>query len=134
MTDTATALSSLGVTEWVLRGEPTSETEFNAMFRKVTGSDASGTAIESDDPADWGVAWSQVSAKKTELVNAEPMRLLRVERDRRLADTDWWAVSDRTMTTDQTTYRQALRDLPASATPSLDSDGNLTGVTWPTKP
>ena len=134
MTDTATALSSLGVTEWVLRGEPTSETEFNAMFRKVTGSDANGSAIESDDPADWGVTWSQVSAKKTELVNAEPMRLLRVERDRRLADTDWWAMSDRTMTTDQTTYRQALRDLPASATPSLDSNGNLTGVTWPTKP
>ena len=134
MTDTATALSSLGVTEWVLRGEPTSETEFNAMFRKVTGSDDNGSAIESDDPADWGVTWSQVSAKKTELVNAEPMRLLRVERDRRLADTDWWAMSDRTMTADQTTYRQALRDLPASATPSLDSDGNLTGVTWPTKP
>ena len=134
MTDTATALSSLGVTEWVLRGEPTSETEFNAMFRKVTGSDSNGSAIESDDPADWGVTWSQVSAKKTELVNGEPMRLLRVERDRRLADTDWWAMSDRTMTTDQTTYRQALRDLPASATPSLDSNGNLTGVTWPTKP
>lgn len=134
MTDTATALSSLGVTEWVLRGEPTSETEFNAMFRKVTGSDSNGSAIESDDPADWGVTWSQVSAKKTELVNGEPMRLLRVERDKRLADTDWWAMSDRTMTTDQTTYRQALRDLPASATPSLDSNGNLTGVTWPTKP
>ena len=134
MTDTATALSSLGVTEWVLRGEPTSETEFNAMFRKVTGSDDNGSAIESDDPADWGVTWSQVSAKKTELVNAEPMRLLRVERDKRLSDTDWWAMSDRTMTTDQTTYRQAIRDLPASATPSLDSNGNLTGVTWPTKP
>lgn len=134
MTDTATALSSLGVTEWVLRGEPTSETEFNAMFRKVTGSDSNGSAIESDDPADWGVTWSQVSAKKTELVNGEPMRLLRVERDKRLSDTDWWAMSDRTMTTDQTTYRQALRDLPASATPSLDSNGNLTGVTWPTKP
>ena len=134
MTDTATALSSLGVTEWVLRGEPTSETEFNAMFRKVTGSDSNGSAIESDDPADWGVTWSQVSAKKTELVNAEPMRLLRLERDKRLSDTDWWAMSDRTMTTDQTTYRQALRDLPASATPSLDSNGNLTGVTWPTKP
>ena len=127
MTDIATALSSLGVTEWVLRGEPTSETEFNEMFRKVTGSDANGSAIESDSPSDWGVTWSQVSTKKTELVNAEPMRLLRAERDTRLADTDWWATSDRTMTDAQTTYRQALRDVPASYT-SLDD------VVWPTKP
>jgi len=31
------ALQALGITEWVLRGEPASEAEFNAMFRKVTG-------------------------------------------------------------------------------------------------
>ena len=127
MTDIATALTELGVTEWVLRGEPTSETEFSEMFRKVTGADASGTAIESDDTSTWGVTWAQVSAKKTELVNAEPMRLLRVERDRKLAETDWWAMSDRTMTDAQTTYRQALRDIPASYS-SLDD------VVWPTKP
>ena len=127
MTDIATALNELQVTEWVLRGEPTSEAEFNEMFRKVTGSDANGSAIESDNPSDWGVTWAQVSAKKTELVNAEPMRLLRVERDRKLAETDWWAMSDRTMTDAQTTYRQALRDVPANYT-SLDD------VVWPTKP
>ena len=127
MTTIANALSELGVTEWVLRGEPTTEAEFNEMFRKVTGSDANGTAIESDDPDDWGVTWTQVSTKKTELVNAEPMRLLREERDRRLAETDWWASSDLTMTAAQTTYRQALRDITDSAT-SLDD------VTWPTKP
>ena len=127
MTDIATALNELQVTEWVLRGEPTSEAEFNSMFRKVTGADANGSAIESDDTSTWGVTWAQVSAKKTELVNAEPMRLLRVERDRKLADTDWWAMSDRTMTDAQTTYRQALRDVPANYT-SLDD------VVWPTKP
>ena len=127
MTDIATALNKLGVTEWVLRGEPTSEAEFNEMFRKVTGADANGSAIESDDTSTWGVTWAQVSAKKTELVNAEPMRLLREERDRKLADTDWWAMSDRTMTDAQTTYRQALRDIPASYS-SLDD------VVWPTKP
>ena len=127
MTNISTALSSLGVTEWVLRGEPTSETEFNEMFRKVTGADANGSAIESDDTSTWGVTWSQVSTKKDELVAAEPMRLLREERDRKLADTDWWATSDRTMTNAQTTYRQALRDVPASYT-SLDD------VVWPTKP
>ena len=127
MTDIATALNKLGVTEWVLRGEPTSEAEFNSMFRKVTGADANGSAIESDNPSDWGVTWTQVSTKKDELVAAEPMRLLRAERDRKLAETDWWATSDRTMTDAQTTYRQALRDVPANYT-SLDD------VVWPTKP
>jgi hypothetical protein len=124
MTTIATALTELGVTEWVLRGEPTTEAEFNTMFRKVTGADANGTAIESTDH---GIAWATVSAKKDELVAAEPMRLLRVERDRKLAETDWWAVADRTMTAEQTAYRQALRDITTSAT-SLDD------VVWPTKP
>jgi len=121
------ALTSLGITEWVLRGEPTTEAEFNQMFRKVTGADANGSAIESSTPSDFGVTWSQVSAKKTELITAEPMRLLREERDRLIAATDWWASSDLTMTSAQTTYRQALRDITKSAT-SLDD------VTWPTKP
>jgi len=124
MTTIANALTELGVTEWVLRGEPTTEAEFNTMFRKVTGADANGTAIESTDH---GIAWATVSAKRDELVAAEPMRLLRVERDRKLAETDWWAVADRTMTAEQTAYRQALRDITTSAT-SLDD------VVWPTKP
>ena len=110
MTTISNALSSLGVTEWVLRGEPTSETEFNQMFRKVTGVDSNGSAIESADTSDWGVTWSQVSAKKTELVNAEPMRLLRVERNRLLAETDWMANSDVTLADNWKTYRQQLRD------------------------
>ena len=127
MTDIATALTELGVTEWVLRGEPTNQTEFETMFRKVMGSDSNGSAIESSDPNNFGTTWAAVSAKKDELVAAEPMRLLREERNRRLAETDWWAMSDRTMTSAQTDYRQALRDITDSAT-SLDD------VTWPTKP
>jgi hypothetical protein len=121
------ALTSLGITKWVLRGEPTTEAEFNQMFRKVTGVDANDTAVESSNPSDFGVTWSQVLSKKTELVNAEPMRLLREERDRLIAETDWWASSDLTMTDAQIAYRQALRDITSSAT-SLDD------VTWPTKP
>ena len=134
MTDVANALNALGITEWVLRGEPTNETEFNNMFRKVTGTDSNGSAIESSDPNDFGTTWSAVSAKKTELINAEPMRLLREERDLRLAATDWWASSDLTMSSDRTTYRQALRDLPANQTPTINSEGALQNVTWPTKP
>lgn len=134
MTDVANALNALGITEWVLRGEPTNEAEFNSMFRKVTGTDSNGSAIESSDPSDFGTTWSAVSAKKTELIEAEPMKLLREERDRRLAATDWWASSDLTMSSDRTNYRQALRDLPANQTPTVDGEGALQNVTWPTKP
>ena len=127
MASVAEAISELGVTEWVLRGEPTTEAEFNSMFRKVTGADANGSAIESSNPSDWGTSWTAVSAKLTELNAGEPLKLLREERNRRIAETDWWASSDLTMTADQTAYRQALRDITVSYT-SLDD------VVWPTKP
>ena len=136
MTSIANALSELGIKEWVLRGEPTTEAEFNSMFRKVTGEDSNGTAIESADPKDWGVTWEQVSGEKTLLQSREPMRLLRVERDRLLAETDWTALGDVTMANNMKTYRQALRDLPASSDPKLDSNGQLdmSSVTFPSKP
>ena len=136
MTTIAQALSSLGVTEWVLRGEPTSEEEFNQMFRKVTGADENGSAIESADPKDWGVTYAQVAGEKTLLQSREPMRLLRIERDRLLAETDWMGNSDVTMSSAWTKYRQDLRDLPASSDPKLGSDGKLdmSSVKFPTKP
>ena len=127
MTTISTALTELGVTEWVLRGEPTTEAEFNTMFAKVSGADANGTAIESSDPADFGTTWADVVAKRDELVAAQPLKELRAERDRLIAATDWWASSDLTMTAEQTAYRQALRDITNTYT-SLDD------VVWPTKP
>ena len=127
MANVGNALNALGVTEWVLRGEPTNAEEFGAMFRKVTGADANGSAIESDNSTDWGVTWEQVFTKQSELTAAEPLKALRAERDRLIAATDWWASSDLTMTDAQTAYRQALRDITDSAT-SLDD------VTWPTAP
>ena len=79
---------------------------------------------------------SEIDAEVTRLNNAEPMNLLRDERDKRLAACDWRASSDLTLADTWKTYRQALRDLPASASPSLDSNGDLdlTSVTWPTEP
>ena len=121
------ALTELGITEWVLRGEPTTEAEFGEMFRKVTGADSNGSAIESSKPSDWGTTWSAVKAKSDELKAAEPMRLLREERDRLIVATDWWASSDLTMSDERKAYRQELRDITKSAT-SLDD------VKWPTKP
>ena len=136
MTTISQALTSLGITEWVLRGEPTNEEEFNQMFRKVTGADKNGSAIESADAKDWGVNYAQVAGEKTLLQSREPMRLLRVERDRLLAETDWTALGDVTMSSAMKTYRQALRDLPANSDPKLASDGTLdmSSVKFPTKP
>ena len=79
---------------------------------------------------------SEIDNEVTRLNNAEPMRLLRVERDKLLAACDWRASSDLTLADNWKTYRQTLRDLPASASPKLDSNGNLdmTSVTFPTEP
>jgi hypothetical protein len=52
---------------------------------------------------------------------------IRNERNTLIASTDWWATSDRTMSAEQTAYRQALRDITAQA-------GFPTDITWPTKP
>ena len=78
----------------------------------------------------------EVFDKIAELDAAEPMRLLRIERDKKIALTDWRVLPDQTPSDDWINYRQALRDLPASATPKLNSDYelDLTSVTWPTEP
>ena len=83
---------------------------------------------------------SEIDAEVTRLNNAEPIRLLRIERDKRLTDCDWIITMHKELGTNipaaWKTYRQSLRDLPASASPSLDSYGDLdlTSVTWPTEP
>ena len=103
--------------EWVLNG-----TEYSGL-QWIDGSQTKPTETE-------------VTNKITALDAAEPMRLLRVERDARIAKTDWRASSDLTLASAWSTYRQALRDLPASASPKLDSyyELDLTSVTWPTEP
>ena len=61
---------------------------------------------------------------------------LRKKRDRLLAESDWTQNRDVELTNDAEwkTYRQKLRDLPASSTPDFGEDGKLTDVSWPTKP
>tara|TARA_B100000427_G_scaffold47650_1_gene35641 strand:- start:385 stop:762 length:378 start_codon:yes stop_codon:yes gene_type:complete len=82
----------------------------------------------------------EVNAKVTELKNAEPMRLLRIERDKRIATSDWRIVMAKETGSNipaaWKTYRQALRDLPSTQTPVLDSNNpvGISSVTWPTEP
>ena len=108
--------------EWVLRGDEYSGLEW------VRGNGH-------DKPTE-----AALTAKIAELDSAEAMRLLRVERDKRLAKDDWKVVKAKetgsNLSTAFKTYRQALRDLPSTATPTLTSDYELdmTSVTWPTEP
>ena len=129
MSTVSDAISALNPDlQWVLRGEPTNAYEFNTMFSVVVGVDDNGTAIESSEDDDWqGVTWNAVEKKLAELNLEEPLKLLREERNRRIAETDWWASSDLTMTAERTAYRQALRDITNTYT-SLDD------VVWPVKP
>ena len=79
---------------------------------------------------DWG-SGSVVSGKwqrwtKRNKTNSELMVEVRATRDGLLVETDFYALSDVTMSSDMTTYRQALRDLPANV--------DLTNIVYPTKP
>ena len=115
--DTADALQALKPgAQWVLRG-----TEYSGLEWMDSG----------QQPTE-----QEVKAKLLELDAAEPMRLLRIERNKKIAETDWRMLPDQTPSDDWVNYRQALRDLPASATPKLDSNYDLdfSSFTWPTEP
>jgi len=82
----------------------------------------------------------EVTAKIAELQTAEPFKLLREERNKLIAETDWTQLKDISLDSirekNWKEYRQALRDLPNGSTPKLDSQGQLdmSSVTWPDKP
>lgn len=81
-------------------------------IRGDTAYDVDGNVVEYDNDA--AVAEGNLIA-------------LRNKRNRLIAETDWWASSDLTMTSAQNTYRQALRDI-------TDTYTSLDDVVWPTKP
>ena len=104
----------------------------------IFGDEYSG--IEWRDTVNTKPTEEQVTAKIAEIKAAEPMGLLRDERNYRLAQTDWTQLKDIDLDIirerNWKNYRQALRDLPSKSTPKLDSNGNLdmSSVTWPDKP
>ena len=82
---------------------------------------------------------ADVTAQIKTMDDAEAARLLRVERDAKLAALDWEVVKAYSngvaVDAKLKTYMQALRDLPASANPTTDAAGELvtSSVTWPTR-
>ena len=81
--------------------------------------DSDGNQIEVDETA--------IAAKVAELEVEYQWKDLRQQRNRLIAETDYLALSDATMTDDIKTYRQTLRDLPANTTDPANP-------VWPTKP
>ena len=93
-----------------------------------------------------GLEWLDTTSKKPteqeienkiqEIKAAEPMRVLRIKRNEKLAETDWRMHSDYPGSNQEKwkTYRQALRDLPATQEPKLDDANNLINVDWPEVP
>ena len=121
MVDPAT-LESYGVFSAVEADIPT----YNRISQSITRAE---TAVEVADQ--WTYNWIVVDKSTEELA-----AINRAERYRRLAETDYMALSDVTMSEAVTTYRQALRDITSHANwpnlASADMDG--TGGDWPTKP
>jgi|TARA_Y100000033_G_C2739337_1_gene107627 hypothetical protein len=85
----------------------------------VIAYDADGNTVTLDADA--------VASETTVVVNDWNLSALRKKRNRLLAETDYLALSDVTLSSEMTTYRQALRDLPANTTDPANP-------VWPTKP
>jgi|TARA_R110000822_G_scaffold20866_1_gene66557 hypothetical protein len=70
--------------------------------------------------------WGMTLEEATEISSTEKWKQIRAYRDNLLSETDWWAVQDRTISTDQQNYRQSLRD--------ITNESNPNDIVWPTKP
>ena len=92
-------------------------------YHNINGNKVQFTAAEETARDNEEAAWA----------NAAPARALadlRQRRNRLLAETDYLALSDNTLSDDMKTYRQNLRDLPAGK----DTVEKCNNATWPTKP
>jgi len=92
-------------------------------FHNINGTNVQFTAAEE-------TARDNEEAAVLAAAPARALAELRSKRNRLLAETDYLALSDVTLTSAMTTYRQALRDLPAGK----DTVDKCENATWPTKP
>jgi hypothetical protein len=88
--------------------------------------DAAIQYVEEATPTLVNGAWTQTWQVRNYELEIQ-QRNVRQERDKRLFETDYLALSDQTLSAEMTAYRQALRDVPAQS-------GFPASVTWPTKP
>ena len=113
------------ITHAILAIDPTAQVSVNADdLGQVTWYDG--------NPSD--ITEAQILAKQKELQAAEPIRLLRIDRDKLLAESDWTGLADSALTNEVSAtwklYRQRLRDL----TSGLNTPAKVKNAKWPTKP
>ena len=113
-----------GITEALISLRP------NAQFH------LKGSKLTWLDPKQTEPTQEEIEAKIEELELAEPMRIMREQRDQLLKESDVYMFDDypTSKLAEWKTYRQQLRDMPENETPLLQPDGSLSNVTWPTKP
>ena len=92
-------------------------------YHNINGNRVQFTADEETARDNEEAAWANAAP-------ARALATLRARRTRLLAETDFYALSDVTLSDDMTTYRQALRDLPSGK----DTVDKCNNATWPTKP
>jgi hypothetical protein len=133
---TATTLTDLGLTAVLAAPKPAC-TDLQQVIGNGVTTDANGNTVEawsvvdkfSDTTDEDGLTTTKAEheADYTAKKDADAAASVRTQRDDKLKATDWTALSDVTMTAEMTTYRQALRDVPAQA-------GFPSTITWPTSP
>ena len=130
-------LVGLGISEYRILDYKSivDESTYKNSIQKVVGvTTDTGESILGDMTIDW----TTFKAKYDEEIIKYPMTILRLQRNQRILSTDWSQLGDVPVgiKTTYESYRQALRDLPSSANPKLDADGNLdqSSFTWPTEP
>ena len=128
------ALVAIGITQYRFGVEVVDESTYLEHCQEVVGVTTTGESILGIPSKDWAT----FKAKYDELQTKFPMDELRMVRNIKLTETDWSQLGDVPVgiKTTYESYRQALRDLPASANPKLNDKGYLddSSITWPTKP
>ena len=112
--------SDLGYDEIASTQPPAPSGTYKAVYRDGETQDANG---------DWAEAWAErdMTAEEVQQRDDNKAEQVRAERNEKLANSDWTALSDVTMSVEMITYRQSLRDITAQ-------DGFPHNVTWPTQP
>jgi len=124
---------SAGITSSWYMGEALQNLCPDAKFYVEQYNDDAPNIVWDETNSDAQPSQSLIDAEVIKVIAGMPMKLLRVERNQKLALTDWSQGGDVPVEIKNAyqTYRQALRDLPANQTPA---DNELSNITWPTKP
>ena len=119
--------------------EALTELDFYSRFISVTSNIHNLKLLEGETMPDLTIIQNKCNEIRPSVYSKYAFKYLRTERNKLLTNSDKYIISDFPHPTEEVkqawiSYRQTLRDLPSTATPELDGNGNLTNVTWPTQP